>query len=1259
MADQIAIMTFNANGLGDEAVRKAVFSKLRRYNSIVFLQETHSTFVKEKEWKDEWGGTILFSHGSSNSKGVAILFPTHLEFNMIEDFHDSDGRIIGCKISVDNDEVVLINIYAPTRDHQKDQLDFLDELKHFITLYENEIIIAAGDYNVYMNRNLDKLDTMSNSGDNSEYRNEICSILDTMGMVDIWRLLNPDTRRYTWHSRGKASRLDYIFLSECLINNVSTCDILPGVHSDHSILHLKIGHNKDLTRGRGLWKFNCTLLKDSTYVENTKNLIIECREKYKDLDAGLKWEMTKHDIRAFTKPYSARKRNEINNMKKYLDNKIKELSIEIDREPNNSDILSEYCSVKKEIEDIEKDEANSYIFRSKIRWAEEGEKNSKFFLNLEKRNYVNKLITQLQVNDTIITDQKDILTEERNFYKTLYSEKLDPNSESYTTSLQNFDLQDIRKLDEETKAECEKPVTEKELLCSLKELKNGRTPGSDGFPTDFYKFFWLDVKDLVTDSINYALSNGQLSIEQKRGIITLISKKMKNRLFLKNWRPISLLNTDYKIIAKLLACRLRKVLSHLIDDDQTGYINGRYIGQNIRIINDIIYFCENENKPGIILTIDYEKAFDSLNWNFMLHALKLFNFGNNFINYVSVLYNNIEAAVTNNGHISEFFKPERGIRQGCPLSAYLFLFAIEILAHHIRKNNDIKGIPVFDSEIKLSQLADDTTCFLSDHNSLEKLLDTFNDFSHCAGLKINFEKTNAKYIGSLRDSDYYPHGLSWIKGHVESLGIVHTQTDTDNYMYNFKPRIKTLENTLNVWRQRNLSLKGKVTIINSLALSPLIYVSSVVDTPEKAIKEIDSLISNFMWNNGSSKIAKQVLIQRIDKGGLKLCHYESKINALKLSWVNRIIRGNNSRWVAVIKHYLQSEDLELFFSSKHNPRYKVNVLPNFYRSIIKLWLGLYSSEPTCTEQILNEVIWNNRYIISNKSALYWNAWIKKGIIKIRHLLDEEGNFLSHDDLSIKFGISCSFLNILQIRHSIPKPWLNKICNNTKAYPHQQGPGLMIDNVYKCIDKLKCKDFYWLLVDRLNTKPSCLRKWAEVFPKFLVADPVIWERIFTTAFTICTETKIQAFQYRLIHRIIPCNKWLSDITVKDSNICEYCSDIDDLLHFFLYCSNVHTFWVSLFKWWNRTSGVSIQDESEIEECILFGFPTEIDIINVLNFIVLHAKYYVYIQRLYNDNKIDFFEFLIVLKYKLKQKRYFLIQNNREAAFEPYISILMAL
>ena len=119
-------------------------------------------------------------------------------------------------------------------------------------------------------------------------------------------------------------------------------------------------------------------------------------------------------------------------------------------------------------------------------------------------------------------------------------------------------------------------------------MKNGKSPGSDGFTAEFYKFFWIDIKYLVLDSLNYAFHNGELSIDQKRGIITLIPKKDKERILIKNWRPISLLNTDYKLLTKCLSFRLQSVPPNIIDNDQTGFLKDRYIGENIRTIADLI-----------------------------------------------------------------------------------------------------------------------------------------------------------------------------------------------------------------------------------------------------------------------------------------------------------------------------------------------------------------------------------------------------------------------------------------------------------------------------------------------------------------------------------------------------------------------------------------------------------------------------------------------------------------------------------------------
>ncbi len=184
----------------------------------------------------------------------------------------------------------------------------------------------------------------------------------------------------------------------------------------------------------------------------------------------------------------------------------------------------------------------------------------------------------------------------------------------------------IPKLTTDDSNHCEVRVDETECIACLKKLKNGKTPGIDGLPQDFYKFFWSELNEYLVNAINYAFKNGELSTSQKIGIITLIPKKDKDRLLLKNWRPISLLTTDYKLITKMLAIKLSKVLPSIINHDQTAYLKGRYIGENIRTISDIIEFCKARKLTGVLLLIDFEKAFDSVKWSFLHKLLKKFNF---------------------------------------------------------------------------------------------------------------------------------------------------------------------------------------------------------------------------------------------------------------------------------------------------------------------------------------------------------------------------------------------------------------------------------------------------------------------------------------------------------------------------------------------------------------------------------------------------------------------------------------------------------
>jgi len=212
-----------------------------------------------------------------------------------------------------------------------------------------------------------------------------------------------------------------------------------------------------------------------------------------------------------------------------------------------------------------------------------------------------------------------------------------------------------------------------------------------------------------------------LSISQRRGIISLIPKKSKDKTVLENLRPISLLNVDYEILTKVIARRIEKVLATLINPDQTGYVKGRYIGENVRLVYDLIHYADKLNQTGIAVFLDFKKAFDSIEWNHLLETLQLFNFGHDIQNWIKLFYNNVTSCVLNNGHASTFFSLHRGVRQGCPLSGVLFVLGIELLSRSIKNYPTIKGIQVNKNELKVSQYADDTTVFVRDLNSVTSL----------------------------------------------------------------------------------------------------------------------------------------------------------------------------------------------------------------------------------------------------------------------------------------------------------------------------------------------------------------------------------------------------------------------------------------------------------------------------------------------------------------------------------------------------------
>lgn len=186
-------------------------------------------------------------------------------------------------------------------------------------------------------------------------------------------------------------------------------------------------------------------------------------------------------------------------------------------------------------------------------------------------------------------------------------------------------------------------------------MKNDKSPGLDGYTVEFFKFFWEDLKMFILRPLNYGYRQGLLSQSQRQGIITCLFKPHKNKLLLKNWHPISLLNVLYKLASAAIANRIKKILDKIVHKDQKGFIAGRFIGANIRTIYDILFEAEFQNIPGLLLSIDFQKAFDSVSLTFIDKGLCYYKFGNSFKKWIKLFQNESESCILQNGYMTQFF----------------------------------------------------------------------------------------------------------------------------------------------------------------------------------------------------------------------------------------------------------------------------------------------------------------------------------------------------------------------------------------------------------------------------------------------------------------------------------------------------------------------------------------------------------------------------------------------------------------------------
>ena len=526
-------------------------------------------------------------------------------------------------------------------------------------------------------------------------------LINKWELEDIRRLHNPFTKKFSHFTncQRNSARLDYCFTSATISSFVKECEISSAYGSDHSPLFITLHFPGPPVHRRFNFPVNLC------YSDQFK---IQLRIRGSAL--------------GFKKLHTMYHKEMIES----IENDLAQVQHQSAFEKNlllKASYWEKTEQLKEKLNDVYADLTEQRYAANLARWYSKEGCTSKYFLSKFKEDRNHQVISHLLTNEGMVDTNQNILKEAVHFYSLLYAKDslvlpTDKLDETPQISQFQFDI-------------LNKPISLEELHESLKAMKTTLAPGSDGLTVMFYLYFWDEIKEYLIASYNYAFDHGFLSISKRLGLIILIPKKLRNLLLIINWRPITLLNVDFKILTKLFALRLKLILPDIIHPGQRGFVHGCRIDEGVLDIYALLDLVEHDDIDGLLCTIDIAKAkaFDSVDWEFVKYALRLYGFPEFFLKWFDILCSERIVRIMNNGQWLDPINVYKGLAQGCPLSPLLFVLSIEILAIRIRANPEIIGISSQGLTKKIHLVADDILlAFQNSYSAHLKFLQNSRDF---------------------------------------------------------------------------------------------------------------------------------------------------------------------------------------------------------------------------------------------------------------------------------------------------------------------------------------------------------------------------------------------------------------------------------------------------------------------------------------------------------------------------------------------------
>jgi ribonuclease HI len=850
------------------------------------------------------------------------------------------------RLSTEDETWNIVVIYAPN-DTTERKRNFYKKIESKLRNVEREGLIMLGDHNIC--EELMDRSPISKEADDSEVLDTLRNIKQEKRLEDGWRMSNPEAMKYTFRQTNKngeiASRIDRIYTNEKLTQRLEDWKNHGPVQSDHDLISVVIKSEVSTKMGSPRWRIQESTLKEPMFRKEfliaTKRLQEELtnqRERAKrqrialrnqgksdnEIKSMLKeerqnrnpqtaWQDYKTAIKVAGMLAAEIRIKNFNKETNNLENKLHILEEDLQREDNDD------AKTRKEIRIIKEAQAKlldrkvtAIRMMRKTNWRQMGETNSKYYYETLKQKQGREPIRELRKEDESITRNAREMANVAGRYHERLQAKPEMNQEREEAIRKTLNTVQ-KEINQDTKEELAKMVKSENLRAALKKCKGGKSPGEDGLTYEFWKWAIrttnehneekatnLDVMDMMSKYLKDIEKHGPIDNNFAKGIM-VPSYKKGDRTLISNYRPLTMLNTDYKLYTRTVAHKLIEVCNEIIHENQAGFIPGRSIYDHTRLINMIEETCEREETNGYILALDQEKAYDKIDHSYLWRTLEKYNFPEKLISNIRRIYESAETSVMVNNYPSNNYKVERGCRQGDPMSCLIYDIAIEPLGNLLRQSK-LEGIKLFDEVERALVLmfADDTAIVMNENDDIKEVNRCTELFCKASTAKFNDKKEEILAVGTEQFRENFITTRTMATGTrlpdyvkivtnqepMRMLGAYHGNMGRADEQW--KKILAKQQEIMNRAQKSHPTTKGKVMILKALIESRALYLAMVNGMPQDIEEKMEKQMRNFLWEGKKGLINWELATQPRDRGGLGAPSVRARKEAIETMWLKRL-----------------------------------------------------------------------------------------------------------------------------------------------------------------------------------------------------------------------------------------------------------------------------------------------------------------------------------------------------------------------------------